>query len=125
MDTILPWPRFFVLRSGGAVIVVTDSASNQVSSTLTTTGSEPPSVSPASATVRTGTGATLFVSGGWPPYSVHSSNTYVARLDNVSQPNPAVASAVVSLYTIGEGTATILISDAYGGRTSMTITTTR
>jgi hypothetical protein len=115
----------FVLRSGSATIVVTDSASNQASSTLTTMGSEPPSVSPASAAVRTGSGVTLFISGGTPPYSVNSTNTHVVRLDNISQANPMVASAVVTLYTIGEGAATILISDAYGAHSSMTITTTR
>ena len=112
-------------RAGNAVVVVTDSAGHQVSSSLTISGSVPPSVSPSSAAVRTGMGVTIFIAGGWPPYSVSSSNAYVARVDNVTWSNRSVASAVASLYTIGEGSATILISDSIGAMTSMTITATR
>lgn len=113
-------------RAGNAVVVVTDSAGQQVSSSLTiSAGSSPLYVSPSNAAVRTGTGVTIFISGGWPPYSVNSSNTHVARVDSVTWSNRAVASAMSTLYTIGEGSATILISDSIGAMTSMTITATR
>lgn len=116
----------YAYGEGSSAIIVTDNSGNQATSQVTVSPIQlnPFVTSPAAASVLTGTTVTISISGGLPPYSVISSNTHVARVDGVSQVSGRDR-ATATLYTIGAGTTTVMVSDSNTGMTSMTITATR
>lgn len=108
-------------NQGTAMIVVTDSAGNQVSSTLTiATSSIPLALTPASISTSVGNRTTATISGGRPPYSVVSSSANVSVVQTI----PGAHSTTLILEALGVGDASIMIFDSTGGQVNGQVSVT-
>jgi len=113
---------------GESEIIVYDALGNTASAKVNQSGLPVNafSISPTSVTARTGETIKINIVGGWPPYQVSSSRSFVAwtesgTYNSVSPPGSA-DSAEATIHTRSQGVATITVSDAGGGQLSVTVT---
>lgn len=113
---------------GESEIVVYDALGNKASAKVNQSGIAVNtfSISPTSVTARTGETIKINIVGGWPPYQVSSSRSFVAWTEsgtyNSVSPSGNAPSAEATIHTRSQGVATITVSDAGGGQLSVAVT---
>lgn len=112
---------------GESDIIVYDALGNMASAKVNQTGLPVNTfaISPTNVTARTGETIKINIVGGWPPYQVSSSRSFVAwtesgTYNSVSPPGSA-AGAEATIHTRSQGTATITVTDAGGGQLSVAV----
>lgn len=112
---------------GSSEIIVYDMAGNKASATIKQSGLPVNAfaISPTSVSAATGESIKINIVGGWPPYQVSSSRSFVAWVESgtynsTSSPGNAYR-AEATIHTRSKGTATITVSDAGGGQLSVTV----
>ncbi len=112
---------------GSSEIIVYDMAGNKASATIKQSGLPVNAfaISPTSVSAATGETIKINIVGGWPPYQVSSSRSFVAWVESgtynsASSPGNAYR-AEATIHTRSKGTATITVSDAGGGQLSVAV----
>lgn len=119
--------HFFTQSVGETDIIVYDAAGNMASAKLNQSGVAVNtfSISPTNVSANTGETIKINIVGGWPPYQVSSSRSFVAWTESGTYNSTASAgnapSAEATIHTRSKGTATITVSDAGGGQLSVTV----
>jgi hypothetical protein len=109
------------VASGSAVVNVLDSTGSIVSINVTVGsggggGSALFTTAPSPLTIGTGAASTYMVSGGTGPYSANSSNPAVAT--------SSVSGGTLTINSVANGLANIVVTDSLGARVTIEITVT-